>query len=238
MLKLSVISKVNFKYMRELFSLIVLIIFSSTAFSQFAVINDPDGYTNVRKLPNINSEVVYKLKESHVFAYESIDSEPNSDWIKVYVQKNIYSLGDIDNDDFLVGYIHESRLQPIENLQDYFEKDFSFNYILKKFDYKDKICDFIDGKWISRINGRRIYGTDGTMPKVEVKDIKITRDGKTVRVSKIFFEDIFECENNFAIKKNKDKFIVYQWNSDGAGGYFIAWVIAKNELIQRFIFIP
>ena len=54
----------------------------------------------------------------------------------------------------------------------------------------------------------------------------------------MLYEDIFECSNEFIINKNQDDYIVHQWNSDGAGGYLIVWVLGNEKLKQRLILIP
>ena len=223
--------------MRTLFFSFLLMLSSLKSISQFAVINDADGYTNMRELPDSSSKVLYKIRQSEVFFYESL-KESNSDWVKVYCQKNKYALSSSIDDEYLSGYIHKSRLLPLENLKEYKGNDFTFTYDLEKFNLDNKIIDYTDNRVLNHINGRRIYGTDGNIPKVEVCDIKVIYLKKAIEISNIFFEDVFECDNSFTIKKDKQNFIVYQWNSDGAGGYFIAWVIGEYKLKQRFIFIP
>tara|TARA_R110000868_G_scaffold399453_2_gene673200 strand:+ start:2385 stop:3041 length:657 start_codon:yes stop_codon:yes gene_type:complete len=218
--------------MKNYFIIITILLFSNQNYGQIAVINDSDGFTNVRKLPNSDSEIIYKLKDSEIFEYQ----KTKSDWITVYISKNKYQL-ECDEDYSFTGYIHKSRLCPIENLDIYNGTEFSFNYELKKFSLENKIFDY-DGKWLTKINGRRIYGTDGNIPKTEVSGIKATLNGKAINIPNMLFEDIFECDNKFTINKNKEDYIVHQWNSDGAGGYFIAWVLGKDRVKQRLIFKP
>jgi hypothetical protein len=215
--------------------IIVSILFSCNLnYGQVAVINDVDGFTNVRKLPKIDSKVIYKLKDSEVFGYQK--NETKSDWITVYISKNKYSMGCGENDTF-TGYIHKSRLCPIDNWTKYTGTEFSFKYKLKEFSLEDKISDF-DGKWLTKINGRRFYGTDGNIPKTEVVGIETSINGKSIEIPSILYEDIFECDNVFEINKNKGDYIVHQWNSDGAGGYLIVWVLGNGKLKQRLILKP
>lgn len=220
--------------MKNYLIIVSIIFFCNLIYGQVAVIKDVDGFTNVRKLPKIDSEVIYKLKDSEVFSYQ--ENETESDWITVYISKNKYQMG-CGEDDTFSGYIHKSRLCPIENLNKYNGTEFSFEYKLKEFSLENKISDF-DGKWLTKINGRRIYGTDGNIPKTEVVGIETSINGKSIEISSILYEDIFECDNVFEINKNKDDYIVHQWNSDGAGGYFIVWVLANEKLKQRLILIP
>lgn len=63
-----------------------------------AVINDPDGYTNVRSEPSINSEIVTQKFEGEEFSFEPF----NDKWVKVY-----------DDDGNFIGYMAASRVSPI-----------------------------------------------------------------------------------------------------------------------------
>ncbi|MDX1830378.1 MAG: hypothetical protein R3342_12620 [Lutibacter sp.] len=220
--------------MKNFLIIFSILFFCNLNYGQIAVIKDVDGFTNVRKLPKIDSEVIYKLKNSEVFSYQ--ENETESDWITVYISKNKYQL-ECGEDDTFMGYIHKSRLCPIEDLTKYTGTEFSFEYKLKEFSLENKISDF-DGKWLTKINGRRIYGTDGNIPKTEVVGIETSINGKSIEIPNILYEDIFECNNEFEINKNKDDYIVHQWNSDGAGGYLIVWVLGNEKLKQRLIFIP
>ena len=66
-----------------------------------AIINDPDGYVNVRKEPNKNSEIVAKISTNEIFFFTLM---PETDWYPVYFQKSTLS----------VGYIHKSRIKTVE----------------------------------------------------------------------------------------------------------------------------
>ena len=220
--------------MKNYLIILLFLFFSHLNFGQIAVIKDNDGFTNVRKQPKGDSEIIYKLKDSEIFSYE--EQKDELDWIKVYISKNKYQL-ECDENDTFIGYVHKSRLCPIENLTKYSGTEFSFKYKLQKFSFKNKISDF-DGKWLTKINGRRIYGTDGNIPKTEVVGIETSMKGKTIEIPEMLYEDIFECNNEFEINKNKDDYIVHQWNSDGAGGYLIVWVLGNQKLKQRLILIP
>ena len=215
---------------------IIILCISNWSFGQIAIIKDDDGFTNVRKLPNIKAEIIYRLKDTEVFSYNTPNEKLNSDWVTIYISKNKYQLKN-DEKDTLIGYIHKSRLCPIEDLEVYTGINFLFKYKLQKFSLENKISDY-DGKRLTKIDGQRIYGTDGDMPKIEVKEMHVTINGQVVNVPKILYKDIFECNNKFLINKNKESFIVSQWNSDGAGAYLIVWVFNAKEVIQRLILIP
>ncbi|WP_298539183.1 hypothetical protein [uncultured Aquimarina sp.] len=212
--------------------IISILFFSNFNFGQIAVIKDKDGFTNVRKLPDSKSEVIYKLKDSEIFSYH----ESENDWMTVNISKNRYQL-ECDGQDTFAGYIHKSRINPIGNIEIYQGTEFLFKYKLTKFNLENKVTDF-DGKWLTRINGRHFYGTDGNIPKIEIAGIDVSINGKIIDIPEVFYEDLFECDNEVTINKNKDDYIVHQWNGDGAGGYLIVWVFGSEKLKQRFILIP
>jgi len=203
--------------------------------SQVAVINDEDGFSNVRLEPNINSKVIYELQNFELFLYEN-NSLPENDWVKVYIPSNRYALDCFESN--LKGYLHISRIKPIENLENYTGKDFSFRYELDTFKPKNKIIEYASDKSPSAINGRHFYGTDGELPKIQIKSIDIQVNENKIDIPKIFYEDIFEATNDFDVYKNLDFYIVKQWNSDGAGGYLLVWVFDKSSIKQRLILIP
>ncbi|UVP79087.1 LysM peptidoglycan-binding domain-containing protein [Bacteroides ovatus] len=62
------------------------------------MINDLDGYTNIRKLNSVNSEIIGKIVDREVFTYW----ETNDNWYIVQTAKGIK------------GYVHKSRIRPVE----------------------------------------------------------------------------------------------------------------------------
>ena len=48
-------------------------------------INDPDGYTNIRKSPNSKAEIIGKLLKNEYFFY----TENSSDWYEVSTQRKV-----------------------------------------------------------------------------------------------------------------------------------------------------
>ena len=63
-----------------------------------AIIQDPDGYTNVRNGMSKNSEIIDRLFEGE--NYEVFPSSDNNWWV-VYTQSNV------------TGYVHKSRIKII-----------------------------------------------------------------------------------------------------------------------------
>lgn len=210
------------------------IIISFRAFGQVAITEDKDGYTNVRLEPDSGSEIIYHIKAGQVFLYGEDYYDKSNSWATIYFPKNNYSIT-TNPEDLVKGYIHKSRIRPLNEIEKYTGSEISFKYHNKGFSSKDKIIDYKDEKWIVAINGLKPWGTDGDKPKQEVEKIEVAINGVKISVPEILFLDIFECKNSFNIYKIGDFFIVNQWNSDGAGAYEITWVIDKNGIKQRLV---
>ncbi len=78
-------------------------------YNYFGFTQDSDGYSNVRKLPSVNSEVLFQIKDS---AYVSTYGTPDGSWFEVvYVKENGSNKA---NPEKIGGYIHKSRLKDFD----------------------------------------------------------------------------------------------------------------------------
>lgn len=73
---------------------------------QEAVINDADGWTNVRKGPSTNSEIVTKIYDGEHFYFERV---LGSNWVKVYRTADAAEC---------IGFMHGSRVMPVSGTAD------------------------------------------------------------------------------------------------------------------------
>lgn len=220
--------------MKYAISLLLIIIAFQIAIGQVAIIQDPDGWTNVRKEPNGQSEIIHKIFENEVFWFDYEETDEIQDWVSIFIPKNKFSLGKSEPY-FITGFIHKTRLLPLENLQKNTGDDLIFRYELTSFNPTNRIIEKKDSKWIVAIDGRPVWGADGELPKVEVKDVAVKIKGIRIDIHKAFYSDIYECTNAFSVYKKGETYFVYQWNSDGAGAYQIVWVLDKNGLQQRMV---
>jgi hypothetical protein len=220
--------------MRVILLILHLFLFFQSTYAQVAIIQDKDGWTNVRSKPDGNSEIIYRIYTNQVFWVDHFYSDKEQNWIKVDIPKNKFCLNDNDNN-YISGFVHKSQIKMLKNMNEYHGNDFSFEYIIIDFDSTNRIIDKQEGSFISEIDGRPVWGTDGTFPRKQVDDIKVIIDGNVIDIQEVFYSDIYECDNEFSIYKNNDTYYVHQWNSDCAGTYEIVWVLDKCGLKQRYI---
>ena len=220
-----------------LFLLILNPIISFGQIEEFAMVNDKDGFANVRYRPNLKSKIVGRLKDKEVFFAMSEVGE--NDWIEIGKPN-------------LQGFIHKSRVilfssfpeikvsPENENYVKFHNKAITLEISSEKFNSKtNSIQKSSNVKVIEKINGKKFYGTDGDLPKTSFKSIVCKIDNKKLPVGREQLNDIFEpnlsnAEAYFDAKTETIYFSMY--NSDGAGGYYLGFIFHKNEKPQRYIF--
>lgn len=197
-----------------------------------ALISDPDGWTNLRKGPEVTSEVILKIAEGEIFWYNQENT--SGDWVEVYYPKNKYSLH-FGYADAIEGFIHRSRLKPLSSVEAYEGKDFEIAYKISPFRPEEHIVDVDEEYGIGGIDGRPAWGTDLALPYSQVDEMRVRIGEQEIWVHPVFYSDIFNCGEKFTYYRVGENYIAWQGNSDGGGYYEIAWVFNANGLVQRLI---
>ena len=207
----------------------------------FAVINDKDGYVNVRKEKSVHSKVLKKLDNNTLIFVLEYDKDYYGNWIYA------------DNE----GYIYNDRVKWIHNFPQIargiakgntivFEgKEIQVILSTEKFDkskhsfkYHKEYRDVIE-----KIDGKLFWGTDGNMPKREYKSIEVKIRGKQVPIPKSAYNDLYESSlyiefNSVHYDKDNDILYIVANNGDGAGSYMVCWQIEKGVYKGRKVGIP
>ena len=207
----------------------------------FAVINDKDGYVNVRKEKSVHSKVLKKLNNNTLIFVFVYDKAHDGNWIHP------------DNE----GYIYNDRVKWIHKFPQIakgiakgntivFEgKEIQVTLVTEKFDkskhsfkYHKEYRDMIE-----KIDGKPFWGTDGEIPREEYKNIQIYINGKQVSIPKSAYDDLYEPtfyteHNSVYYDKELDSYYIVATNSDGAGAYMVCWQIEKGVYKGRKIGIP
>lgn len=223
----------------KIFLTLILIFLSSVTFGQFAIIQDKEGYCNVRDSANAAANVIDTLKNGHfVYCFEK--------------KGNWTDIGYLKNGEELNGYVDHSRLKIID---DYVNLPVvtkaqnsvtlgkgSVRVIVAKqgFDKrKYKISYQKEEKsQIELINGQPIWGTDGEMPHSEYKSIIIFVGQQKIVLPKTAIANLFEPDlDNTEVNYDKTNNIIYvqSANSDGAGYYRVVWKIEKGIYKNRYM---
>ena len=85
--------------------------------AQLAIIDDPDGFVNVREGKGSNTKIVGKLTNDQSFLYDG--ENINDQWVMVFFNDENevnFNLSGNNKAVHLQGFIHRSRLKPITSL--------------------------------------------------------------------------------------------------------------------------
>jgi hypothetical protein len=219
-----------------------------TLAQDYAVINDKDGFVNVRKEPNTESPVIGKFYEDEVFAYDE-GSAGKDGWIKVYR----YNSAKPDACIYIEGFVHKSRIKSIANFKSIPNKKISANRALIQNDsisiavltsrfipQKHKLGSQLDEPNqinFHKIDGRPFWGTDGRLPKIAISSLKINIAKRAVLIPRNAFSDLYEPSfRMFNVYLDGGNTIYIRMdNSDGAGAYTVIWVIKNGKYLKRFV---
>jgi hypothetical protein len=216
-----------------------LIFYSSAASAQFAIIRDKDGYCNIRSSPEIGNNIVDKLKNGYLVYCFQIDGN----WANIDYTKNKKELH---------GQIYADRLKLISDYREIPMKSEEANSVTlkndtikiivtqQKFDKsKYKLTYYKDSKeYIEFINGKQYWGTDGPMPKLAYKSIRVYIGKKQVVIPVIALDNLFEpalYNTQAHYDGANDILYIQSMNSDGAGAYEVIWKIEKGIYKDRYI---
>jgi len=207
----------------------------------FAVINDKDGYVNVRKEKSVHSKVLKKLDNNTLIFVFEYDKAQEGNWIYA------------DND----GYIYNDRVKWVEKIPKIAKGIDKGNALV--FEGKGIQVTLTSGKFdkrkhsfkyhkeyhdvIEKIDGKPFWGTDGNMPKEEYKSIEVNIHGKQVSIPKSAYSDLY-APNSYTdfhsahYDKDSDTLYIVANNGDGAGAYMVCWQIEKGVYKGRKVGIP
>jgi hypothetical protein len=218
------------------FSLLILV---NLAHGQFAIIDDKDGFCNIRSAAETGTNITDKLENGHfVYCLEFKENWVNIDYLK--------------NKQDLNGYVYNNRLKMIaayeeitllsksEDVSMYGKVSIKVSITKQKFDKsKYRFSYYKDARdQIELINGKPYWGSDGGVPEFAYKSITIIKENKIIELPKAAIEDLFQ-PNLYHTKVNFDKvndiLYIQSMNSDGAGGYVVIWRIEKGKYKDRYI---
>ena len=219
--------------MKYLFSLVFLLsalfALGQRDYHSFAVINDPDGYTNVRSGPGSQHEVIGKVLEGEVFLVDASGSESENTWKQI----TLVLSGDLKQ---LSGYMHQSRIQMLSDLtliKDIEVQIKPFNENLYRFEYQTESGAKMV---IHQKTGDFFWGTDGSLPRRAYERLTFTYCGRTYSVAPSILANYFEPSPSwhYAYVDGAGNAYIIADNSDGAGGYTVVFSLNEQGVRHHF----
>lgn len=229
--------------MKYLFlSLFFLFSQNLSAQSDLGVINDPDGYTNVRSGKGSQKPIIGKIYEEEVFLFAS-QQKPSGNWWPVICNCK---------EGYLEGYMHKSRIISIE-AQPEFHKNYHTKdtliladesleiiFVAQQFEASEHEIQRAKEGYVVKIDGSIPLGVDGGLPTRELKNVTIETEEGAWHLSEDDIKDIFQPNFSFTniYRISPERVFIIMTNSDGGGAYMVMWEIStydvKNRTILRF----
>lgn len=230
----------NFKVLTSfLIGLLTTISFAQ----KFAVINDVDGFVNVRNEAKVGNNVSHKLNNNHLVFYFDEDIEGNWQYITYEV-----------NNEELFGYVYKNRLHDVSNFLKlpvfkegkneiiFKNKNLELQIKVKPFAKNNsKITYLKNTKIVEKINNEKAWGTDGDLPKTQYDFIKLKCNNKHYVLPNKAFENLYEPNLEFTkvyVDAKTNSVFLEATNSDGAGGYTFIIVIQNGVYKERLVLHP
>ncbi len=199
------------------------------------VVEDKDGFVNVRKTPSLQSAIVGKVTSGAAVS----TMEKKGDFTSVSF--------DSAND----GFIHTSRLKPLTGWKQVGAK-VAGNKATAKFDTlaatvtaspfvakEHKITK--DREGIELVDGRTVWGVDGGIPNTSLR-LSVTLNGTPIEVPAEATRDLFQPSlESLAILtpgQPEKQTLIFMMNSDGAGAYCVVWSFSGAKYVGRTVFVP
>lgn len=217
----------------------LLTILSNLAVAQFAVIDDKDGYCNIRRSPEVGNNIQDKLENGH-FVY---CMEPDGNWVDIdYDVKGQSKNGSVYKDRVKVVTTFEKigMISKGANISLFKKDSIKVTVTSQPFDKtKHTLASDKDSKdLIGMIDGKNAYGTDGRMPTVEFKAITVVWGSKTMMLPKSAIENLYEARiGTMEVNYDRTNNTLYIQASagDAAGSYFVIWKIVNGVYKERYI---
>ena len=216
------------------FFILLFLLISDIVFAQeeaFAVINDKDGYVNVRKGKSAQSKVLKRLNNRTIVFVYNYDKATDGNWI--YTDEE--------------GYIYNDRVKWIHkfpiiakgiakgNTIVFEGKEIQVVLTSGKFDKSKHSFEYFKDSptGIEVIDDELPYGTDGKMPTTEYRSIEVNIHGKRVSLPKDAYSDLYEPtfltdHNSVYYDKESDILYIVANNNYAERPYKVCWQIEKG----------
>lgn len=219
------------------------------ALEEFCVVQDQDGYSNVREKADLASKVIARVDHGQLVW---IFDRGMSKWPNViFVDKEGTER---------TGFIHASRLRALtdfeiiagkvseKNQTETFEKgDLKIEIAIEPFKRDGRVLtykEFEEGqRYLVEIDDLPFWGTDGGIPTSQYRKITVRTGEQTASVPKEALRDLFNPglypgNTTVALNPNDDAIYITSFNSDGAGGYVAGFVFQGGTFKSRAVLAP
>ncbi|SKA40742.1 hypothetical protein SAMN04488128_105257 [Chitinophaga eiseniae] len=221
---------------------VMLLSIGMQAQAQFGVIQDKDGYTNVREGAGISRKIADKLQDGEVV----YTWEQEGEWCNI----NYHRKNEIEG-----GFVHRSRIKMVNTFEKIkvrqqtetnvvFQQD-SVTVMFTTRAFVEKDHQVHHGKseegfsFVEKIDGKDFYGCDGGLPTREYNTFTIQIGNRAVAVPDKAIRDLYQPNPELTevfYDRKIDRLYIIASNSDGAGGYEVLFQFDRGVYTKRAIY--
>jgi len=228
--------------------------------AQYHIVQDPGGFVNVRETGGTDGKIICQLNNGTV-VFQGLTEDPaDTKWIFVqfYLSKNQAQKINAKAEEWMPevmngytlfsGYIYKDRLFNLEERPALKRKQSETELLLFndsvriKFSaagfQKQKHKITTEENIVTKIDGHYFMGTDGSMPRHEIKTFTVEVHDKKIEIPRKSFLDLYE-PNFWGMNgyfDTKGNLYIVMYNSDAAGSYSALFVIKDGKYITRYVF--
>jgi hypothetical protein len=204
------------------------------------VVNDPDGFANVRSGPSLKSKIVDQVISGGVVTVEEALA---GDWAKLTSGDG----GDPPR------YMHATRLSKINDWKQIGAHPTAdgktclaqlpgFEVQVRRIPFKaDEHVITRDDQGVHLVDGKMPWGRDGGLPEASLV-LAVRQGGKSVAIPAAATRDLYEpnMDSLFVLTPSDPagQALVLMLNSDGAGAYGVIWAFQNGSYRGRAVFNP
>ena len=207
--------------------------------SSLRIVEDPEGSANVRSGPSLQGKVLEQLRSGTVVA---VVPGAARDWVEL----------ESDTESGEARYIHSSRLRTLTKWKQVLgrvTKDETGIVGADEFEVKVQGVPFAAGKHritkdkdgLALVDGKSPWGVDGGLPSSTLT-WTVSLRGEPLKVPDMAVNNLFQPNPETLVLltpgKASDQSVVIMTNSDGAGGYCVAWSFKAGQYCGRIVFMP
>ncbi len=219
--------------------LITLIFFTLCfqAVAQLSIIKDPDGYTNVRADTSIQSEVLFRVLHGEVF--QDIYDYPyhkNPTWRPIQMTLG-HSAEHCYNSPEKSGYMHRSRVLPIQDIRTRLTRTISDNLITLENDSIQVRFSLV--KVENQPQEACLLGTDSGygIPNNKLSGLTVSVNDRPVTIPAAAIDYIYQIQQNTIKGYVYQDLILITSSTNAAAGYYeCVWVISNGKYLKRYIY--
>ena len=212
--------------------LLILLLLPLIGTGQIAVIDDADGYVNLRRGEGTHTEILRRADDGVAVFLEPDYGYPAFTWIRVRLPKHRYAkYGDDYADGETEGYVHHSRLLALDSLE------------ICRGDCPELVFQLAAAD-TSKAPDWGALGLEIPLAhSFAVAGLQLKWQDEMTTLPEELYDDLYNVASGAGTYRSRDlrtrtfqrddKYYIWQRCADGAGSYEIVWVIRDGKIIQR-----